>query len=489
MPRMGKATVLQARGVEGAHGWAWHWEKDGVPLPEAGGLRLDIPEAGPGQAGVYRVRGTFQGREVVSPPFLCEPVDHVRLVSSLEDEGPGTLRDAMTQAAGLPGTVGIAFRLREDPDRFLLRLKRPLPPVQGDLRILGPEEGPLTVSGEGAHRPFLLSSGSLVLGRFSVVDGRAKGGDAPGGGGASPGMGGALFIREGRARLLFMTLARNEARGGLSLPGTDGEAGGGAGFDADSPDQGGNGADGGVLGGKGGAGDLDGALGAEGGGGPGMGEGAGGGAARGGTLQDPLAVWTANLSGGFGGPFAGGGGFSVGPEGGGGDGSLGAGGGGSGGFVLGTHLAGAASGAGGLFGGDGGRGDGITGGRGGGGAGLGGAIYLRSGRLDLVGCTFQGNRAVGGDGAERGLGKGGALFIQPTAGDQGFPPVDPASLRGQAFSGNHAQDMLEAPAFDNDDFYLAQVPLEALAAGDPLRVAYRLYQLGLKLGLPARPAP
>ncbi|HLO68086.1 MAG TPA: hypothetical protein VK188_13765, partial [Holophaga sp.] len=300
---------------------------------------------------------------------------------------------------------------------------------------------------------------------------------------------GGLFVNDGRVALFSVAFQGNEARGGFSSAGTDGEGGGGAGFDTDSPGRGGKGADGGLLGGAGGAGVLDGTEFQDAGGMPGVGDGSGGGAVRGGRLEAPLPTWSGNLPGGKGGLFAGGGGFSVGPDGGGGDGSFGAGGGGSGGFVLGMHLPGAASGQGGLFGGDGGRGDGVSGGRGGGGAGLGGAIYLRSGRLEMIGCTFKDNRALGGDGAERGLGKGGALFIQATAGDQGFPPVDLASLREQTFSGNRAQDLLEAPDFDNDDFYLAQVSLEGLKAGDPLRAAYRLYQLGLKLGLPARPAP
>ena len=48
---------------------------------------------------------------------------------------------------------------------------------------------------------------------------------------------------------------------------------------------------------------------------------------------------------------------------------------------------------------------------GGSGAGLGGAIFLKSGRLRLDSCRFQLNRAIGGLGARSGQGKGGAIFV------------------------------------------------------------------------------
>lgn len=493
MPASGSDAVLRgfwegSRTGQFPPGGTFRWSRDGALLPHAKDSSLLVPAAAPGHGGVYVLEAAWPGGGAVSRPYILEPVDALRIVTRLEDEGPGTLREAMEALATRGGTGGIAFRIHEGLGS-VIRLRSPLPPIQGGLCILGPGEEVLTVSGEGVARPFLLLDGRLVLAGFSISGGLAKGGDAPGGGGAGPGMGGGLFIQNGRVLLRNMTFAGNAARGGTSLHGTDGEGGGGAGFDTDSPSRGGGGADGGALEGQGGAGHLDGVATTDGGGDPGLGDGAGGGAARGGSLETPLATWAGNLSGGDGSGFAGGGGFSVGPAGGGGDGSFGAGGGGSGGLVLGVGLPGVAAGQGGFFAGDGGLGDGVFGGRGGGGAGLGGAIYLRSGRLELSGCTFRDNRARGGEGAERGLGKGGALFIEATADDQGFPAVDPASLRQQAFSGNRAQDLLEAPDYDNDDFYLAQVPLEGMKAGDPLRVAYRLYQISLKMGLPARPSP
>ena len=48
---------------------------------------------------------------------------------------------------------------------------------------------------------------------------------------------------------------------------------------------------------------------------------------------------------------------------------------------------------------------------GGSGAGLGGAIFLKAGRLRMNGCRFRLNQAIGGLGMLGGQGKGGALFV------------------------------------------------------------------------------
>ena len=71
-------------------------------------------------------------------------------------------------------------------------------------------------------------------------------------------------------------------------------------------------------------------------------------------------------------------------------------------------------------------------GYGGGGAGLGGAIFLKSGRLILHHTEFDHNAAIAGIGAHPGEGKGGAIFSVPGADDRtanlkvislGEPPV------------------------------------------------------------------
>jgi hypothetical protein len=95
--------------------------------------------------------------------------------------------------------------------------------------------------------------------------------------------------------------------------------------------------------------------------------------------------------------------------------------------------------------------------------------------MDL--CTFTGNSAQGGEGAERGLGKGGALFVET---DEPAAPFTLAMLGRQTWSGNLAEDPLEDPSFDNDDYYLSQAPATAWR-GSALKERYKAY-LRAKVG-------
>ncbi|MGB5971856.1 MAG: hypothetical protein WBG38_00985, partial [Nodosilinea sp.] len=54
-------------------------------------------------------------------------------------------------------------------------------------------------------------------------------------------------------------------------------------------------------------------------------------------------------------------------------------------------------------------------GAGGGGGGFGGAVFVRSGSLVLNQVRFERNRAIAGAGLSPGQGKGGAIFVTPTA--------------------------------------------------------------------------
>ncbi len=488
MPAPGSAVVLEARVVDtGAEppSHTFLWLKDGVELEGVSGPTLVLDPVGLEDAGTYQVRVTGGDAAVTSEPYDLLPADNAWIVTSAEDDGPGTLREVLRSAETFEGVNGIQFGLPLDQP-WTIRLQADLPPITAKVRILGPSGRVLTVDGGGAHRPFAVDGGDVVLDRFTVANGLAKGGDAPGGGGGAAGMGGGLFINDGKVVLRRMTFLDNRAIGGNSAPGSDGENGGGAGFGGDSPALGGKGADGGWLLGVGGEGHLDGVATTDGGGGPAVdGDGAGGGAARGGMPSDPVSIWADNLPGGPA-TFGGGGGFSVGPEGGGGDGAFGGGGGSSGGSASGLFLPGAAGGAGGVFGGDGVPGDGVTGGRGGAGGAMGGAVFLRWGDLDLRGCTFQGNRALGGEGGDPGMGKGGAVFIYA------YDYADPRTtfyeemLRAQTYAGNLASDLVEEPAFDNNDFYVAQTLLAFRKVGSSLDLKYRIYKLDLKMGLKVR---
>jgi len=488
MPSPGTAVRLEARldgsgAASGEH--TFEWLKDGEVIAGATGQVLLLDPVALEDAGSYQVRVGGGDEDLASEPYDLLPADHAWIVTSTADDGPGTLREVLRAAEGFDGVVGIQFGLPQD-EPWTIRLQAGLPPIAAKVRILGPARRTLTVDGGGAHRPFSVDGGDVVLDGFTVANGLAKGGDAPGGGGGAAGMGGGLFINGGNVLLRRMTFSGNRAVGGNSAPGSDGENGGGAGFGGDSPVLGGKGADGGWLLGVGGEGCLDGVATSDGGGGPAVdGDGAGGGAARGGLLTDPVSLWADNLPGGPA-TFGGGGGFSVGPLGGGGDGGFGGGGGSSGGSASGLFLPGAAGGAGGVFGGDGVPGDGVTGGRGGAGGAMGGAVFLRWGDLDLRGCTFQDNRALGGGGGDPGMGKGGAVFIY------GYDYAAPKSahyeerLRAQTYAGNLASDLVEDPSFDNNDFYVAQTLLAFRKLGSTMDLKYRVYKLDLEMGLKVR---
>jgi hypothetical protein len=186
--------------------------------------------------------------------------------------------------------------------------------------------------------------------------------------------------------------------GGLGNAGNGGNGGNG-GPEGGNGGHGGDGGNGGVgiFGGSGPLGDL-GTMGVatfSGGGGLG-GVGNAGNGGRGGNAEAPTASGGNGGSGGHGGN----GGFG----GGGGAGGFG----GEGGYF---GLPGSAGtpGQGGFGGGNGAVG------LGGGGGGLGGAIFLKAGRLILHNTVFEQNQAIGGDGANIGQGKGGAIFVAPPA--------------------------------------------------------------------------
>ncbi|BDU77878.1 immunoglobulin domain-containing family protein [Mesoterricola sediminis] len=495
LPPLGSTLELEAvvrKGDDLANppAGSYQWIFNGSPIPGANQRTLTLASLTREMAGGYAVHVKVDGQDTTTEPYYVEPVDVVLVVTTPADHGPGSLRERLSQVRG-DQLHGILLDLPTGQDH--IQLASTLIAPVGRAVLLAPSWTSVVVDGADACRPFFVPKGaSLALTNFTVTGGLAKGGDGLGGGGAAGGMGGAMFINGGAVALRDMLFVKNRALGGASSPGTDGENGGGGGFGGDSASQGGTGAPGGLLGGTGGFGTLDGLDTSDGDGGDGDGDGAGGGAARGGLLSTPLAQWAANLEGGSGGDFGGGGGFSVGPLGGGGDGSFGSGGGGSGGvsahFAMAFAFPGAAAGEGGTFGGDGGLGDGIQGGRGGGGGGMGGAIFLRHGSLKADGCNFSLNRAEGGDGAERGLGKGGAVFIYDDENGASEAAAYMAMLGKQRYAGNVATDLVEDPSFDNANFYVAQTLL-AKRVDPAFRDLYRRYRLALRMGIPPRGTP
>lgn len=364
-----------------------------------------------------------------------------------------------------------------------------LPAIVSDIDFVGTGVSPRAIGGDGSHRLFFVGDQThapvVTFTNLAFDFGKARGGDASsgtdagGGGGGGAGLGGAIFVHSGKVTIADSSFNNNVAESGSSfgyvrfgfagIQSGSGSSGGGGmhgagGAGADEGAAGGAGGGGGFGGGGGGGGDVyatenggtnggngGGAFGGEGGftyaSGPvegGFGGGGGGGA---GTMgqANPSQSGAAGGFGGGGGGGAGGGSSSASTTGGsGGAGGFGAGGGGGG--SSGFEHGGAFGGAGGFGGGGGAGGVGnSTGapgqpgfgggvpfeGGGGGGAAFGGAIFIRSGELRLIGNAFDGNSAATRPSiSNRGLAKGGAVFAlhvlhNANGNDQGMPPVLP----------------------------------------------------------------
>jgi len=403
-----------------------------------------------------------------------------------------------------------------------------LPAIVSDIDFVGSGATPRTITGDGAHRLFFIgdagSTPNVTFSNLAFNAGVAHGGntvdgfDAGGGAGAGAGLGGALFVFSGHVGVSASTFASNSAVGGIAAgyvrpgAGSDGSGSGGGGgmFGAggaggDESINGFNGGSGGFGGGGGGGGDTypsenggtnggaggggaafggyGGTGGVAGGYGAGYGEFGGGGGGGGGS-SGPSTPGQFGAAGGFGG--GGGGGGAAGGNvnsflaGAGGAGGFGAGGGAGGsssaygdGGLGGNGGFGAGAGAGGLgyhngqSGAPGFGGGGVFEGGGGGGAAFGGAIFIRSGTLDLVGDQFNDNSStVGASSGNPGLAKGGALFALHILGndngnDQGMPLALPEVTGcGNAFTGNAAPDAASTDVDNASTFGTSRAALE-----------------------------
>jgi len=384
------------------------------------------------------------------------------------------------------------------------------PTITTDMDIVGIGVAPPVLDNALEGRGFVIggeSMGTLAptvsFTNLTIANSRYTAGNGRDGGGGAGAFGGALFIYAGNVALDSVFFTNSAVTGGngsnsvgpSGSPTTPSGGGGGGGISGlggaagSGFSNGGNG--GGGFGGGGGGGGIKypteggGTNGGDGGfntgstggfnGGSGAtsgGFGGGGGGAAGASVTNTQAP--SGADGGFGGGGGGGGGSQGGlsDEGGnGGNGGFGGGGGGGGGgqSTAGTGGAGGFGGG----GGGGGLGDGITGNGGNGGfgggagelgssgpgGGFGGAIFIRTGTLDIRDSSFTlSSAASGAAGTGPAFAKGGAIFalasLTPSNGNaQGYPASLPIVTGcNVSFSGSVAASAASTDT-DNVDTY------------------------------------
>ncbi|SMQ85884.1 Uncharacterized conserved protein, contains a C-terminal beta-barrel porin domain [Devosia lucknowensis] len=323
------------------------------------------------------------------------------VVTTADDTGIGSLRQALASAASAGGSNTIVF----DPalSGQVITMTSAYEPINGNLTIDASGVG-VTVDGAGQYRPFFINSGNVAIRGLAIENGLAQGGaggnglSAGAGGGGGLGAGGAIFVRTGAVvELDMVSFADNAAAGGAG-----GQTGIGRGANGGGGGMGGNGGnaavfnDNGVAGGGGGGGAMPGTNGQDSNG------------QRGGAGGGPNGGWGGSdvFYGppGDGGDLSGGGGNGAGA----GAGSIGGfGGGGGGGQFLATS-----GGDGGFGGGGGGSSYDVgagTGGFGGGQGGYGFAHVNGGGMAQYLGFGGgSGGQGAGGGGAAY----GGAVFVQ-----------------------------------------------------------------------------
>ncbi|MEQ8775202.1 MAG: cadherin domain-containing protein [Marinoscillum sp.] len=321
-------------------------------------------------------------------------------VANTNDEGAGSLREAMTLAETTAGADIIDM----SGISGTITLGSALPDITQNLTINGPGSADLAIDGADTYRIFFIvneTAPTVVINDLTLQNGLAKGEDTRYGG-AGAGMGGAIYADNANLSLENVVLDGNTAQGGNG--GVTGSDSGGAGpFDTGGA-QGSSGANGnpGGTGGFGSGGGVGGAATVYGGGANGRGGtggyGAGAGAPGVANFQAP-----GTSPGGTGGTF-----------------------GGSTNSFNGSSSSSARSG--------------------GGGGGLGGALFVRTGSAEFTNVTFSNNQAtkgLGGAYSNDGQGKGGALFLMDGVTAEGV---------GVSFSNNTASNAGEDDSDNNNNY-------------------------------------
>ncbi|WP_395374843.1 hypothetical protein [Marinicella sp. W31] len=343
-------------------------------------------------------------------------------VTQCNDDGTGlvanTLSWSILQANTTPGNDTIVLSTDVLVSGVMKRL------IDSDVTITS-DQTRRTIDGNNLNRPLFIKSGTVTISNVKISNGRAKGGES---GGA--GMGGGIFIYDGNVNIQNVSITNSLAYGGNGFV-----SGGGGGMFGNGSLSAGGGlftAANGSTGGYGGYGlysDVNTTFGR--GGSPGQHGGFGGGGSD---------AYSSPRNGGFGGA----GGYCYCYE---------SGFGGSGGF--------GASGGDSLYSpGSSGYGASFQGG-----AGMGGAIFIRTGNLDLSGVNFINNEARGITSSSPTIddakGLGGALFVLHTlsnlpSSNQGMPDSLPnVTACSITFSTNSASHDTQTSNNNNNYFDLA----------------------------------
>ena len=108
-------------------------------------------------------------------PVHTTATDHT--VTTLADDGPGSLRQAILAANSAPGPATITFAVTGT-----IALASPLPLIVDDLTLQGPGAGSLAISGAGLYRvldisPTLTNTVAVTVADLALVDGRAPDGE------------------------------------------------------------------------------------------------------------------------------------------------------------------------------------------------------------------------------------------------------------------------------------------------------------------------
>jgi hypothetical protein len=161
----------------------------------ASGSPYPITYSYPGDTGYAAIQDTSKSLTVTPSTFI---------VLNLNDNGPGSLRQAILDSNAIPGADTIMFA---EGLHGTIPLTSGELPITASITINGPGADQLAISGNHASRVFDISGGvTVTIAGLTITDGLAAQTGAPGQGGAIRDVGGTVTVADA-------VLSNNEARG------------------------------------------------------------------------------------------------------------------------------------------------------------------------------------------------------------------------------------------------------------------------------------